>query len=427
MISYIICCKQYLILKILLFSVLMTKCLYIGDVINFNDKNLTIGLMRNKNNTKTFKNINLYNNFTDFITKNWTIDIGIKFRNLAGLGYLRQENFETQLNELWQKEDKRDEKKISSFIRIFFEDQKWDYIGTFTGDEDTNRYAFSVMSNKNQNKIVVSFSGSVIFNEIYNQIFDRGGEIYFRKTHKYQNYIYIVKYFQNIYIKIKREIKKFLIKANYKEYKQIIFTGHSLGGAIASIAAFDLVTSGFIEKSDISPSVITYGQPRTGNYAFANEFMKSVPIIYRVMNYNDFASGFPACQTDENSNCINEFSQKKLDLNFSDYENFLLPENQTFFPWHNGGLILIKNDEVRNCYHVSEPVTERKCKYKTSPQLDYHYYYLGYRIYHFSDPEIYGYDLTKTPEIFKIEKEYLGFLNPKKLLFGFARIFKLIN
>ena len=57
--------------------------------------------------------------------------------------------------------------------------------------------------------------------------------------------------------------------------------GHSLGGAIATLAAFD------IQKTfDRLPrlTVMTFGAPRTGNAAFAQEFGQLVPNCWHVIN-----------------------------------------------------------------------------------------------------------------------------------------------
>ncbi len=53
--------------------------------------------------------------------------------------------------------------------------------------------------------------------------------------------------------------------------EHIIFTGHSLGGAVATIAAVDV--SKWLEENGnthIETSLITFGSPRVGNYQFAH-------------------------------------------------------------------------------------------------------------------------------------------------------------
>ncbi|KXN74483.1 alpha/beta-hydrolase [Conidiobolus coronatus NRRL 28638] len=65
-----------------------------------------------------------------------------------------------------------------------------------------------------------------------------------------------------------------MAKKQNPKYK-IVFTGHSLGGAIATLAAAKLAEERAIEWSDIQ--LITFGQPRVGNSRFA-DYLNSKPI-----------------------------------------------------------------------------------------------------------------------------------------------------
>ena len=56
--------------------------------------------------------------------------------------------------------------------------------------------------------------------------------------------------------------------------------GHSLGGALATLAAFDIAKE--LRLTDIS--VVTFGAPRTGNRAFAREYELFVPDTWHVIN-----------------------------------------------------------------------------------------------------------------------------------------------
>jgi hypothetical protein len=82
---------------------------------------------------------------------------------------------------------------------------------------------------------------------------------------------------------------KTLIKM-YPKY-ELVFTGHSMGGAVASMAAIDaLYPKGYLRPL-ISPSrvsVITVGQPRLGNKPFTRLF-NSVGFkrVLRAVNYTD--------------------------------------------------------------------------------------------------------------------------------------------
>ena len=61
-------------------------------------------------------------------------------------------------------------------------------------------------------------------------------------------------------------------------------TGHSLGGALAQLAAHDIAVAAVEQGMDIRIGCYTYGSPRVGNHAFAREFDKVVPHCWHVIN-----------------------------------------------------------------------------------------------------------------------------------------------
>ncbi|KIX92906.1 uncharacterized protein Z520_11382 [Fonsecaea multimorphosa CBS 102226] len=75
-------------------------------------------------------------------------------------------------------------------------------------------------------------------------------------------------------------------KATYPSY-QIISTGHSLGGAVATLAAADLRSSGY----DIA--LYTYGSPMTGNYFLATFITNQSGGNYRVTHAQDLIPKLP--------------------------------------------------------------------------------------------------------------------------------------
>lgn len=64
-----------------------------------------------------------------------------------------------------------------------------------------------------------------------------------------------------------------------------IFTGHSLGGAIASLASTQFAYQ--LYNYNVQVLLITYGQPRTGNYKFATAHDRLVPNSFRLVHRND--------------------------------------------------------------------------------------------------------------------------------------------
>jgi hypothetical protein len=165
---------------------------------------------------------------------------------------------------------------------------------------------------------------------------------------------------------------------------------------MASLAAFDLVKSGAIKTSSISPVLITYGQPRTGNYAFANELVKSIPVVLRFANIYDIIPIFPLCvkTIPMIGTCKNEFRKKDLDPKLNEY----VPEPYSylfykFYPWHFRGLLTIQNDNesiLPQCTDKSE--AERECNLPTLDHLlKYHCEYFGFSITDFPNPEVMPY------------------------------------
>ncbi|OQR84355.1 hypothetical protein ACHHYP_20681 [Achlya hypogyna] len=73
---------------------------------------------------------------------------------------------------------------------------------------------------------------------------------------------------------------------------QLYITGHSLGGALASIMAFDVATDAtWALREEVV--VYTYGSPRVGNHKFAQAFKRLVPNCYRVCADGDPIVGTP--------------------------------------------------------------------------------------------------------------------------------------
>ena len=81
--------------------------------------------------------------------------------------------------------------------------------------------------------------------------------------------------------------------SNYTAY----FTGHSLGGALAHVLSY-LISSSTSTRPFAQPVLLyTYGQPRTGNAAFAAISSLHVPYHYRVVHWRDLIPHLPPCPT----------------------------------------------------------------------------------------------------------------------------------
>ena len=62
-------------------------------------------------------------------------------------------------------------------------------------------------------------------------------------------------------------------------------SGHSLGGALATIAAHDIRTSLDAHAvQDVEVVCYTFAAPRTGNHAFARDVSRVIPDCWSVIN-----------------------------------------------------------------------------------------------------------------------------------------------
>ncbi|KAK8220840.1 ferulic acid esterase A faeA [Phyllosticta capitalensis] len=96
--------------------------------------------------------------------------------------------------------------------------------------------------------------------------------------------------FSEAYASVAEEIVQTLHNEEYcNPSASLIVTGHSLGGAIASIASVSLKGLG------LDPTVYTYGEPRNGNPAFAHyaDAMISPERHFRVTHANDGVPQIP--------------------------------------------------------------------------------------------------------------------------------------
>lgn len=85
------------------------------------------------------------------------------------------------------------------------------------------------------------------------------------------------------------------LKASFKKYldahptAKVEIVGHSLGGALTTIAGIDLTDS--FNLQDVT--VISYGAPRVGNLAFSQLFAKRVGTSWRVVHWDDIVPTVP--------------------------------------------------------------------------------------------------------------------------------------
>ncbi|KAK0406715.1 hypothetical protein QR680_018755 [Steinernema hermaphroditum] len=77
------------------------------------------------------------------------------------------------------------------------------------------------------------------------------------------------------------------------QHHTVVFTGYSLGGALASLSAVKAVKLGIRPPHFVS--LVTFGQPRVGNSIFANNHNRLVPNSYRIVHNADVVPHLPPC------------------------------------------------------------------------------------------------------------------------------------
>lgn len=93
----------------------------------------------------------------------------------------------------------------------------------------------------------------------------------------------------------------------------IYMTGHSYGGALASLLLLDV--RNYYSSQTIY--LYTFGQPRVGNYYLSQAIHEAAKgNTYRVVNFNDAVPHLPPCSQDETGACtiIETFSKEQYDI-----------------------------------------------------------------------------------------------------------------
>ncbi|KAJ9555628.1 hypothetical protein OSB04_010242 [Centaurea solstitialis] len=73
----------------------------------------------------------------------------------------------------------------------------------------------------------------------------------------------------------------------------VYVTGHSLGGALATLLALELSSSQLAKRGGISVTMYNFGSPRVGNKKFAEVYNEKVKDSWRVVNHRDIIPSIP--------------------------------------------------------------------------------------------------------------------------------------
>ena len=95
--------------------------------------------------------------------------------------------------------------------------------------------------------------------------------------------------FQFVYYAIRDNLRQ-VVQSRKANCKEMLITGHSLGGALCGLAVPDLLND---VAQNLSPIVYTWAEPRVGHGDYVSFFVTHVNVCYRIVNVWDVVPHLP--------------------------------------------------------------------------------------------------------------------------------------
>ncbi|KAJ9065188.1 hypothetical protein DSO57_1022222 [Entomophthora muscae] len=137
-----------------------------------------------------------------------------------------------------------------------------------------------LLFDKHHNQIVLSYRGSLFLENWIQDLVYLMAPVPYAKGAKIQ--LGFKQMHQKLYTDIIGPLREALDK--YPDSKLLV-TGHSLGAALATVMASDLLHREVVHSQRLN--VITFGEPRVGNLEFARWYNSQPAHITRIVNEND--------------------------------------------------------------------------------------------------------------------------------------------
>lgn len=171
-------------------------------------------------------------------------------------------------------------------------------------DLSENGITYAILKRAKSKQIIVSFSGTRDIEQLITEI----AEAYWcgYQIHPQIQDAKVFVYFYKHYMDGFRDDFTTNIQKVMKSYTgyDVIFTGHSLGGAMTVHAAGDFILSGWGKNR--KTYIYTYGQPRIGNPEFTDSFHSQLAGWYRLVHNKDIVAHIPPCLPGITNDCIHD-------------------------------------------------------------------------------------------------------------------------
>lgn len=167
--------------------------------------------------------------------------------------------------------------------------------------EVKNKITMVALRQDSSKRIIFAFSGTQGYYELISEIVLAFPVKY--SIHPEVKHAQVVGYFYEHYKGDFRESLRSLLaeySITYANY-ELIFTGHSLGGALAVHAAADVLLSNW--NGDMPVSIYNFGQPRVSNHYFTESIKGLVKEWFRLVHNRDIVAHIPPCVPSITTSC----------------------------------------------------------------------------------------------------------------------------
>eukprot|EP00345_Euplotes_harpa_P012622 CAMPEP_0168342726 /NCGR_PEP_ID=MMETSP0213-20121227/15581_1 /TAXON_ID=151035 /ORGANISM="Euplotes harpa, Strain FSP1.4" /LENGTH=235 /DNA_ID=CAMNT_0008349709 /DNA_START=206 /DNA_END=913 /DNA_ORIENTATION=+ len=158
---------------------------------------------------------------------------------------------------------------------------------------DENSITYVILKRDSTKQLFIGYSGTRDTQQLITEILEAFPVFY--DIHPEATDALVFDYFYKHYLNgFRDDILKFLpgILDAYPKYN-VIFTGHSLGGAMTVHSATDFVLNGCGQNRTVS--IYTFGQPRVGNPGFTDAISPKINGWFRVAHNKDLVAHIPPC------------------------------------------------------------------------------------------------------------------------------------